>query len=222
MSIPSTSIVESSFAALMDQVEPALPHELPATEECAFALADVPRLTAALKRGEEVAFTWLHRAWNSRINRYCFALAAGDAAFASEISQGVWLRIVRHMRVLADEQALWCWIACAARHAASDLRRKGGRYQRALERFKDWWSPSSSESTAADDTTSLMNAMEAALAQLTEEEKLLIEGRYFATESLESIGARLSLSSRAVEGRLARLRQRLREEIARQLRQQGT
>lgn len=206
----------------MDQAEPALPHELPATAELAFALNDVPGLSAALKRGEEAAFTWLHCAWNSRINRYCFALAAGDAAFASEISQGAWLRIVRHMRVLEDEQALWCWIACAARHAASDLRRKGGRYQRVLERFRLWWSSSSSESEVADDTASLMSAMESALAQLTEEEKLLIEGRYFASDSLETIGARLTISTRAVEGRLARLRQRLREQIAKQLRQQGT
>lgn len=205
----------------MDHAEPALPHEVPATGELAFALDDVPALTIALTHGEEAAFTWLHREWNLRINRYCFALAAGDAAFASEIAQSTWLRIVRHMRVLDDEQALWCWIACAARHAASDLRRKGGSYQRALDRFKRWWSPPV-ESTATDDTASLMIAMEAALAHLTAEENLLIEGRYFAGESLETIGARLSISSRAVEGRLARLRQRLREEVSKQLRQQGT
>jgi RNA polymerase sigma factor (sigma-70 family) len=204
----------------MDHAEPALPHELPATGEVAFTLDDVPGLTTALKHGEEAAFTWLHREWSARINRYCFALAAGDAAFASEIAQAAWLRIVRHMRVLEDEQALWCWIACAARHAAADLRRKGGRYQRVLDRFKRWWSPPTESTT--DDIASLMNAMEAALAQLTAEENLLIEGRYFAGESLEAIGARLSISSRAVEGRLARLRLRLREEIAHQLRLQGT
>ncbi|RBP41508.1 RNA polymerase sigma factor (sigma-70 family) [Roseimicrobium gellanilyticum] len=205
----------------MDHAEPALSHELPATGELAFTLDDVPGLTTALKHGEEPAFTWLHHEWSARINRYCFALAAGDASFASEIAQASWLRIVRHMRVLADEQALWCWIACAARHAAADLRRKGGRYKRALERFKQWWSPLP-ETSAADDTASLMQAMEAALAQLTAEENLLLEGRYFTGESLETIGARLSISSRAVEGRLARLRQRLREEIAHQLRLQGT
>lgn len=204
----------------MDHAEPALPHELPAAGELAFALDDVPGLTSALKDGEEAAFTWLHREWSPRINRYCFALAAGDAAFASEIAQSTWLRIVRHMRVLDDEQALWCWIACAARHAAVDLRRKGGRYQRLLDRFKRWWSPPAASST--DDTSSLMSAMEAALAHLTAEENLLIEGRYFAGESLETIAARLEISSRAVEGRLARLRQRLREEVSKQLRQQGT
>jgi RNA polymerase sigma factor (sigma-70 family) len=205
----------------MDHAEPALPQELPATGALAFALDDVPGLTAALKRGEGAAFTWLHCEWSSRISRYSFALAAGDDAFASEIAQSTWLRIVRHMRVLDNEQALWCWIACAARHAAADLRRKGGRYQRALARFKDWWSPSD-DSTATDDISSLMSAMESALAQLSAEENLLVEGRYFSGESLETIGMRLAISSRAVEGRLARLRQRLREEIANQLRQQGT
>lgn len=205
----------------MDHAEPALPHQLPAIGGLVFSLDDVPRLTAALKRGDEAAFTWLHREWGSRINRYCFALAAGNEAFASEVSQGAWLRIVRHMRVIDNEQVLWCWIACAARHAASDLRRKGGRYQRVLERFKQWWPPHRG-TEGTDDVSSLMIAMEAALSQLTAEENILVEGRYFAGESLEVIGKRLAISSRAVEGRLARLRQRLKEEIARQLRLQGT
>jgi RNA polymerase sigma factor (sigma-70 family) len=218
VSTPSAIIAEPPFAELMDHAEPALPHELPATGALAFGLDDVPRLTAALKRGEEDAFTWLHSEWGGRINRYCFALAAGDEAFAAEIAQGVWLRMVKHIRILGDEQAMWCWIACAARHTAVDLRRKGGRYARALDRFKAWWSPSSD--TITDDTASLMHALEASLAMLSSEEQLMIEGRYFAGESLDAIGTRLAISSRAVEGRLARLRQRLREEIAQQLSRQ--
>ena len=215
MSTPSAIIVEPPFAELMDHAEPVLPHELPATGARAFGLDDVPALTTALKRGEEAAFTWLHGEWSGRINRYSFALAAGDESFAAEIAQAVWLRIVRHIRILQDEQAMWCWIACAARHAAVDLRRKGGRYARALDRFKTWWSPSGDAS--ANDSAGLLNALEISLATLSCEEQLMIEGRYFAGESLEAIGARLAISTRAVEGRLARLRQRLREEIAQQL-----
>src|SRR5687767_13787321 len=109
----------------MDHAEPVLPQTLPMEES--FAFSDVPQLTAALKRGEDAAFVWLHGQWSRRINRYAFALAAGDDSFAAEIAQATWLRIVRHMRVLGDEAALWSWIACAARHAATDLRRKGGR-----------------------------------------------------------------------------------------------
>jgi len=196
----------------MDHPEPAIPETLPSKE--AFAFGDVPCLTAALKRGDEAAFAWLHRNWGGRINRYCFALAAGDETFAGEIAQAAWLRLVRHIRLMKDEQALWNWIACAARHAASDLRRTGGRYLRAISRFAEWWEPATSD-TKADHSLSV--ALEAALQKLAPEERSLIEGRYFAGESLETIGARHALSVRAVEGRLARLRTRLRELIAQEL-----
>ena len=193
----------------MEQAEPAKSAALPVTE--AFAFGDVPRLTAALKRGDDRAFAWLHGEWNRRINRYCFALAAGDAAFAGEIAQAVWLRLVRHVRVMNDEAALWCWIACAARHAATDLRRVGGRYFRALNRFAEWWQPTT---PVGDAEPSLSAVLDTALGKLPAEERALIEGRYFAGESLEVIAARNALSVRAVEGRLARLRIRLREHIA--------
>ena len=157
-------------------------------------------------------------AWSGRINRYCFALAAGDEPFAREIAQAAWLRLVRHIRVVRDEQALWNWVACASRHAATDLRRKGGRYLRTLLRFAEWWHRPA-EDTDAD--SGLLAALEAALNKLAADERALIEGRYFAGEPLETIGARQALSVRAVEGRLARLRIRLRELIAEELKSQS-
>ncbi|HET6406909.1 MAG TPA: sigma-70 family RNA polymerase sigma factor [Chthoniobacteraceae bacterium] len=179
-------------------------------------LADVSRLTVALKRGDESAFALLHRAWSGRINRYCFALAAGDENFAAEIAQAAWWRLVKHIRVMDDEQALWNWIACAARHAATDLRRKGKRYLLALTRFfefRTYSTPLDSQDESAD----LLAALESALERLTPEERMLIEKRYFERDSLEAIGASLSLSTRAVEGRLARVRLRLREMVAMEL-----
>jgi RNA polymerase sigma factor (sigma-70 family) len=202
------------FAEFMEHAEPVLPETLPREER--FAFSDVPRLSAALKRGEDAAFVWLHGQWGRRINRYAFALAAGDGTFAAEIAQATWLRIVRHMRVLGDEAALWSWIVCAARHAATDLRRKGGRYLRALHCFAEWWSHPA-EAARDEQADSLLAALEAALLKLTEGERALIAGRYFSGESLDAIGARHALSTRAIEGRLARVRQRLRELIAEQL-----
>jgi RNA polymerase sigma factor (sigma-70 family) len=180
----------------------------------ALSFGDVASLTAALKRGDEAAFAWLHGQWGGRLNRYCFALAAGDEAFAGEIAQASWLRLARHIRVLNDEQALWNWIACAARHAATDLRRTGGRYRRALSRFALWWSADMKE-TDADGP--LLTALESALSKLNEDERALIDERYFGGGSFECIGARHALTVRAVEGRLARLRLRLRELIAEEL-----
>jgi len=196
----------------MDHAEPVPPETLPVRES--FAFGDVPRLTAALKRGDEAAFAWLHRAWSGRINRYCFALAAGDETFAGEIAQAAWLRLVRHVRVMNDEPALWSWIACAARHAASDLRRTGVRYIRAISRFAERWQPTSPDTNAEH---SLPAALEAALQKLSSDESALIEGRYFDGESLETIAARHLLTTRAVEGRLARVRIRLRELVAKEL-----
>ena len=210
---PPDSIPATAFRFLVEHAEPLTPATLPVTE--AFAFADVPSLTAALKRGDEPAFTWLHGAWSGRINRYCFALAAGDESFAGEIAQAAWLRLARHVRVLQDEAALWNWIACAARHAASDLRRKGGRYLRALGRFAEWWQPPGGGAVEGDDP--LPSALESALGKLEPAERALIEGRYFTSESLEAIAARHALTVRAVEGRLARLRTRLRELIAKEL-----
>jgi RNA polymerase sigma factor (sigma-70 family) len=180
-----------------------------------YTFNDAPSLTTALKRGDEMAFRWLHGEWSGRIHRYCFALAAGDESFATEIAQATWLRLVRHIRVLHDEAALWSWIACAARHAAVDLRRTGGRYRRALSRFAEWWQPTNN-ATEAD--RSLHGALEAALVRMTPDERSLIEDRYFTRRSLEAMAADRALTIRAIEGRLARLRTRLREMIAEELR----
>lgn len=179
----------------------------------AYSFADTPALTAALRAGGEEAFRWLHAQWNPRLYRYCLALAAGDDALATEITQATYLRIARHMRVLAEEAALWAWLARAARDAATDLRRTGGRYLGALARFAAWFRPSLPD--GEDD--GLLAALDAALAKLEPEERALVEARYFRRDSLEATGVQLGCSTRAVEGRLARLREKLRRLIAEEL-----
>ncbi len=199
----------------MDQAEPVTSLIMPSAEE--FTWAEVPRLTSALQRGDERAFAWLHRAWASRIHRYCFALAAGRETLAGEISQSVWLRLVRHIRVLPDEAALWNWLACAARHAASDQRRTGGRYRGMLDRFTCWWQLRSAGTEITSDTDHLLSALESALARLSPIERAFIEARYFSGEPLQAVALRHALTIRAVEGRLARIRERLRQFIAEEM-----
>lgn len=180
--------------------------------------ADTPTLTAALRSGDEAAFRWLHEHWHARLMRYSFALARGDAALAAEIAQATYLRVVRHVRVLPDDDALWSWLACAARSAATDLGRTGGRYRGALARFSEWLQPENSPDTSAETDAHLLTALDTALAHLTAEERDLIADRYFHRAPLEQTAARLNTSARAIEGRLARTRQRLRELIATELR----
>ncbi len=194
---------------------------MPSVLSPSYSFTDIPRLTRALQRGEDGAYAWLHARWSSRINRYCFAVAAGDDALAADIAQSVWLRVVRHMRPLKDESALWNWLARAARHAAIDLNRRKRRYLGLLSRFADVWMHPFKADGAHDSTISpddaLLAALDASLQVLTGEERDLITRRYFSADSLETIALRHSLTVRAVEGRLARLRKRLRTLIAQEL-----
>ena len=182
-----------------------------------FSFADTPRLTRALRKGDENAFRFIYSQWNQRLTRYCFALAECDTTLACEIVQNTYLRIFRHMRELPAEEILWNWIVCAARSAASDLRRTGGRYKKAIARFADWWRLQTSRSLGPTDERFLSAALDAALAALTDEERALIEARYVAQWSLEETGNRFGASARAIEGRLARIRAKLRQRIGEEL-----
>jgi RNA polymerase sigma factor (sigma-70 family) len=175
----------------------------------AFCFSDALTLTRALQRGDESAFRWLHARWSARLFRYSLALAAADHALADEIAQAAWRRAVRHMRPLESEIALWNWLARAARNAATDLRRTDGRYRAALERCP---------APRADQTDDgLSAALDAAIACLADDERHLLDARYFQRMPLDEIAALHGCTTRAVEGRLARLREKLRGLIVVQL-----
>jgi len=174
-----------------------------------FCFADTPALTDALRRGDETAFRWLHAQWGARLYRYSLALAAADHALADEIAQAAWRRAVRHLREMESEAALWNWLARAARHAATDLRRTDSRYRAALNRCPAPLADGSDDGLSA--------ALDVALSQLGDDERQLLDERYSQRLPLGEIAARLGCTTRAVEGRLARLREKLRGLIATQL-----
>lgn len=185
-----------------------------------FSFADVPQLTRALRDGDEDAFRWLHGEWNSRLFRYSFALAAGDETFAGEVAQAAYLRLFKHIRELPDEDALWNWLARAARSAASDLRRRHGRYRGAVARFTDWCASFVApvfEPDAVDHEKILISALDAALAKLDDADRELLDGRYFQQRPLAEMAKRQQTTTRAIEGRLARLRARLRAAVRTEL-----
>jgi RNA polymerase sigma-70 factor (ECF subfamily) len=60
-------------------------------------------------------------------------------------------------------------------------------------------------------------ALESALTQLDEDSRRLIEARYYQKRPLAAVAAELSSTDRAIEGRLARVREKLRRTIIQQL-----
>ncbi|MCB1237891.1 MAG: sigma-70 family RNA polymerase sigma factor [Verrucomicrobiae bacterium] len=189
-----------------------------------YDFSDTPRLTRALRQGDEAAYHWLHAHWRGRMDRYCLAIANGDAALAGDVAQAVWLRIMRHIRELPSEEALWCWFVRAARHAATDERRTRGRYHRALHRLAAWWrdrEPPPVPRTPEHPRAEELDALARVISQLSADERILIESRYFSRESLDALALRLGISTRAVEGRLARLRKHLRQRVAQELKNES-
>jgi RNA polymerase sigma factor (sigma-70 family) len=146
--------------------------------------------------------------------RYCFALAAGDDAFALDIAQDTYVRVFKHLTPVKTESDLWRWIARAARSSAIDLRRVGGRYRNALLRFSDWIRIGVDRGNQDD----LLNTLDGALELLEHDERKLIEARYFYRKPLEEMARDENTTVRAIVGRLARVRDRLRQTIAAALR----
>ena len=191
-------------------LEDLLPRaEVPAP--AAPAWSDVPAFCRRLRRGDEDAFAALDAAWGARLFRYAFVLARGDEHLAREVVQATWLRVLRHLRPLPDEAALWNWLAKAARHSGADLHRRSSRYRRVLDRFTAVFTRLPTETPDPEDR--LQRALAAALGDLEDADRELLRLRYETPATLEEIGTALGIGSRAVEGRLARLRQRLRDAI---------
>jgi RNA polymerase sigma factor (sigma-70 family) len=77
---------------------------------------------------------------------------------------------------------------------------------------------------AEPDATSesrMFAALDSALGNLEPEERHLIDCRYFKREPLGTIAVRCGTTARAIEGRLARIRARLRSNITSALRQEN-
>ncbi len=217
-----SAVLTLSPASIVDldaiiPVPSALPH--PAGADAGVSTADewtVPQLTAAVRLGNETAVRALHARYCDRLTRYALVVARGNEAVAVEAVQTAFLKSLRHLRALPDESALWAWLARAARTAASDIGRRSRRYAATLSRLAAMFSRQA-EPPVEDTEAVWLAALEEAIAQLDDESRELIQARYYQRRPLSEVAASLSSTDRAIEGRLARVREKLRRSILQQL-----
>jgi RNA polymerase sigma-70 factor (ECF subfamily) len=172
----------------------------------------ISELTARLKAGDETAFREFHARYFERL--YCFLLviARGHEDEAQEALQQTLLRVVRYARIFHSEEVFWSWLKALARSAARDAGRKQQRYIVLLQRFALFqWRYHEEQSSSEDN--SLQELVHEILNELSVEERHLVEGKYLAGESVRELSARSGLTEKAVEARLSRLRQHLRERL---------
>ena len=175
----------------------------------------IPALTAAVCRGDEAGMRVLYVRYRDRLTRYCLVVARGDEAAADEAVQAAFLKAVRSLRKLEDEPALWAWLARAARCSLVDAGRSRSRYRAVLEKFASLFA--GPPETPEDAELLWHQALDSALESLDAGARLLIEARYFQHRPLAEVAMEQGTTDRAIESRLARIREKLRQSILQQL-----
>lgn len=125
----------------------------------------------------------------------------------SEVTMRVWEKI----DPFQEERGSWNgWLASLTRHAALNHARRISRHGGAEALSED---PPSPELTPEEVLLrqERQTALQAALGQLSAGERLLFYRKYYYLPSTAQIALELGLTERAVEGRLYRLKRRLRK-----------
>jgi RNA polymerase sigma factor (sigma-70 family) len=181
------------------------------------ASADVASLTAGIRAGNEDAFREFHRLYFHRLYQFLLVVARGQEHEAREALQETLLRVVRHARKFDNEEAFWCWLKVVARNAARDGGRKQHRYLGLLQKFA-WHSQNAAEPSSPSNTPALGELLEESLEELPPQDRHLIEAKYLQGATVRELATNTGLTEKAVESRLLRLRQHIRELILKKLR----
>jgi len=146
---------------------------------------EIEALTARMKAGEEDAFAMFHELYCDRLFRFLIVLCRGDEELSRDLLQITMLKVVRSVRRFTSEAEFWNWLTA------------------------DFSSPPGN----GDEDAVLEQALEQALAQLADEERTLIDSFYFQSGTYRSVAQQQDTSAKAIESRLARVRQKLRHSI---------
>ena len=178
---------------------------------------DLASLTAGMVRSDESAYRRFFDLYYNRLLRYIIVLT-GNEESAHEALQMTLLRIAKHVRRFDSEEAFWSWLTVLARSSVIDEGRKSRRYLALLTRFFEHQQIGASNANTAD--TRLLDLMRSNMEKLPDDERQLLHLKYSAGQSIRSLADQLSMTEKAVESRLSRARDRLKETILSQLKRE--
>jgi RNA polymerase sigma-70 factor (ECF subfamily) len=193
-------------------------------------MAHEAELLARCRRGEAAAWDELFDAHYAAAGRFIFQLSSDfTVEDAEEICQEVFLSVIKNLDSFEGESQFQTWLFRIATNKARDFREKriaakrgGGQTVVSLqaENPETGLTPDPPDHLPAPDEN-LMNAeqmafVRAALDQLGEPCREIVELRYFGDLSYEELAATLDLNVKTVSSRLSKCLDRL-EEIARKI-----
>ncbi len=171
-----------------------------------------------MRVGEEGAYREFYDAYYNRLLRYLLVVARGDEEPALEALQSTFLRVVRHIKVFKTEQVFWSWLTVLARSAFSDQSRKRRRYFAFLDRFTRHSQVEQAGRESSETDAQMQAALDRSLAALPQDERQLLESKYFSHRSVREIAGELQTTEKTVESRLVRIRRKLKLALLEELR----
>ena len=170
-------------------------------------------LLRLLQQKDQVAFAKLETQFGPLL-RYCIRAILPDPRDQEECLADLFVQIWNRIDSYDPSKGEFpAWIATLARNAALNRARTLQRKQGNLEDLSDTLpdpSPTPEELLLRKERAKRIKAVADALPR---NERLLFYRKYYYLQSTAQIAAELGLSLRAVEGRLYRLRQKLRKEL---------
>lgn len=171
---------------------------------------DVTAMTSGMKLGDESAFRTFYDAYCDRLYRYLIVLTRGQEDSARELLQTTLIKVARCIKTFADEASLWNWLAAVARNNFLDHLRKAQRRPVIIPFFADDPEVDIPQEVPQDDS-SLQELLVDCLRGMAPEDRLLLEQFYFEEASHQKLAMHAGSTPKAIESKLARLRDKLRK-----------
>lgn len=163
-------------------------------------------LVVRCQLGERAAFDALVRRWAGPVSGYVRRVT-GDADTAAELTQDIWLRVVRGTGRIEDTSRFRSWLFGIAHRAFADQLRRKYRAAQPL--------PAEDDIAEADDGEAAFDvaAVERGLARLAPVEREILTLFYLEELAIDEVATSLSIPTGTVKSRLHRARKQLRREL---------
>jgi RNA polymerase sigma-70 factor (ECF subfamily) len=178
------------------------------TDVLARDLAAIDTIVRSAASGDEVAFAQLVAEHHASMARVAFVIC-GDVETTSDAVQAAWAIAWRRLRSLRDPSHVRAWLVAIAANEARQVVRRQRRVT--IVDLSD--ELARTDGADADESLSLVD-LQRVLRGLTADERSLLAMRFAAGLESAEIAEQLGLSASGVRSRLARLLERLRNDLA--------
>ncbi len=178
---------------------------------------DIQALARAVRRGDAEAFSRFYDLYSFRLYKFLLVLARGDENEAREVCQTVFIKLTKRCDTFGDERRFWSWLCALAKNTYIDHWRARQR----LNRFVSLDELPIMPNGPVNPEHRLSESLREALAALPPDERELIQAAYVDRRPLQQLADEAGQTYKAVESRLGRLRQKLKEQLLKDLRHEN-